>query len=95
MRKNVSLNSDSSKRERVKTVYAEDRGQTLYSMAGLYGRTPEEQEEFDRKRKNRVNATGKERWAMIRAAFSVYGPLLLMIVCGFSIAAILLYLFLI
>ena len=82
------------KKKQNKTVYLEDKGDTIYSMAGLYGRTPEEQEEYDRKVKNRVNATAGERWAMIKAAFAVYGPLLLMVVGGFSIAALLMYLFL-
>lgn len=81
------------KKKKIKTVYLEDKGETIYSMASLYGRTPEEQEEFDRKRKGN-DATPAERFAMIRAAFSVYGPMLLMVVGGFAIAALLLYLFL-
>ena len=78
-----------------RTVYAPDQGETVYSMAALSGRTPEEQEEFDRQRRNRVNATGKERFAMISAAFSVYGPILLCCVGAFTLAAILLYFFLV
>ena len=75
-----------------KTVYiVEDNGQTLYSMAALDGKTPEEQEEFNERRKNFPMVTGKERFAMISAAFTVYGPLLLMIVGAFSLAALLLY----
>lgn len=91
MQKNVKSDS---KKPKKRTVYVGDEGQTLYSMAALYGRTPEEQEEFDRKRKNRTSATGKERLAMIKAAFAVYGPMLLIMVGGFSVAALLLYLFL-
>ena len=60
-------------KKKVKVVYIEDKGETIYSMAALNGRTPEEQEEFDKQRKNRVRPTGKERFAMISAAFSVYG----------------------
>ena len=82
------------KKKQNKTVYLEDKGDTIYSMAGLYGRTPEEQEEYDRKVKNRVNATAGERWAMIKAAFAVYGPLLLMVVLAFGLAAFLMFLFL-
>ena len=82
------------KKKKVKVVYYADRGETIYSMASLEGRTPEEQEEFDRKRKNRVQATAKERLAMMSAAFSVYGPILLIVVLGFGIAALLMYLFL-
>ena len=69
------------KNKKKKTVYiTEDTGETIYSMAGLYGRTPEEQEEYEKKLKNRVEATSSERWAMVKAAFTVYGPLLLMMV---------------
>ena len=83
-----------NKKKKVKTVYYEDKGQTIYSMAALDGMTPEQKEEFERKRKNTPSFTRKERGAMIRAAFQVYGKLLLIVVAGFSIAALLLYLFL-
>ena len=82
------------KKKKVKIVYLEDKGDTIYSMAALEGRTPEEQEEYDKKRRNRISATGKERWAMITAAFTVYGPILLVCVASFSVAALLMYLFL-
>ena len=82
------------KKKKEKTVYTEDKGETIYSMAGLYGRTPEEQDEYNKKLKNRVAATKKERLAMIRAAFSVYGPLLLIVVGAFGLAALLMYLYL-
>ena len=82
------------KTKKPKIVYLEDKGDTIYSMAALEGRTPEEQEEYDRKRKNRISATMRERCAMMRAAFSVYGPLLLICVGSFLVAALLMYLFL-
>ena len=82
------------KKKKVKIVYLEDKGDTIYSMAALEGRTPEEQEEYDKKRRNRISATRKERWAMITAAFTVYGPILLVCVASFSVAALLMYLFL-
>ena len=82
------------KKKKVKVVYPEDKGQTIYSMASLHGRTPEEQEEYEKKLENRINATPRERWAMIKAAFAVYGPLLLMVVLAFGAAALLLYFFL-
>lgn len=82
------------KKKKEKTVYLEDKGETVYSMAALYGRTPEQQEEYDKKRKNRTNATSRERWAMIKAAFEVYGPLLIIVVLAFGISALLMYLFL-
>ena len=82
------------KKKRNKTVYTEDKGQTIYSMAGLYGRTPEEQEEYDRKNKNRIDATARERWAMFKAALTVYGPLLLIVVTAFGLAGLFMYLLL-
>lgn len=81
-------------KKKKKIVYLEDKGQTLYSMAALNGRTPEEQEEFDKKRKSAPIVTGKECIAMIKAAFTVYGPLLLIAVGSFLVAGLLLYLFL-
>ena len=82
------------KKKKPKIVYLEDKGDTIYSMAALSGRTPEEQEEYDKKRKNRISATAKERLAMMRAAFEVYVPVLLICVGSFSVAALLMYLFL-
>ena len=58
------------------------------------GRTPEQQEEYDRRRKNRVAVTFKERWAMIIAAFQVYGPVYLIMIVSFLLAALLMYWFL-
>ena len=83
-----------SKKKKVIYKYKEDSGETIYSMAALNGRTPEEQAEYEKKLENRVDATAKERWAMIRAAFLVYGPLLLMLVLGFGLTALFLYFFL-
>ncbi len=80
-----------SKKNKVKTVYKEDDGRTVYSMAALEGKTPEDLEERDRQRKNAVKVTRKERRAMIAAAFQVYGPILLIIVVGFALAAMIVY----
>lgn len=82
------------KAKKIKTVYLEDKGETVYSMAALSGMTPEELDEFNEKKKKRVDATSKERWAMIAAAFQVYGLLLLMIVLAFCSAALFMYFFL-
>ena len=82
------------KKKKIKTVYLEDKGETVYSMAALNGRTPEEQEEFDRKRRAYVTTTGKEKRAMIAAAFTVYGPILLCTLGAFLLAALLMYFFL-
>ena len=82
------------KKKKVKVVYREDTGETIYSMAALECRTPEEQEEFYRQRKNRVAVTFKERLAMVAAAFQVYGPMFLIMIVSFLLAAVLLYWFL-
>ena len=83
------------KKKKTKVIYVGDTGQTIYSMSALNGKTPEEQEELEKIKKNTPLIYGKERRAMIGAAFIVYGPLLLMMVAAFGIAALLLYLFLI
>ena len=82
------------KKVKKKIVYYEDTGETIYSMAALEGKTPEEKEEEAKRRKNVPLIMGSERLAMIKAAFTVYGPMLLIIVGGFSLAALLMYLFL-
>ena len=84
-----------NKKKKRKVIYVGDTGQTIYSMASLNGRTPEEEEEYEKRRKNAPIILPKERRAMIGAAFAVYGPLLLMVVAAFGISALLLYLFLI
>ena len=63
-------------------------------LSGNSGMTTEELDEFNRKKKNRINATGRERWAMIRAAIEVYGPMLLIVVLAFCVSALLMYFFL-
>ena len=83
------------KKKKPKVIYYEDQGQTIYSMAALEGKTPEEQEEFERKRKNITYFTKGEYFAMFKAAFEVYGPLLLCCVGAFTLAALLMYFFLI
>lgn len=82
------------KKKKTKTVYYEDKGETVYSMAALEGKTPEQKEEEEKRRKNFPTLTGKERRAMIGAAFAVYGPLLLMLVGSFSLVALFLYFYL-
>ena len=87
-------NDKKGKKKKPKVVYYEDKGETIYSMAALNGRTPEEQEEYDKKRKNPSFFTRGERMAAISAAFSVYGPMLLCMVSAFALAALFMYLFL-
>ena len=81
-------------KKKPKIVYYEDKGETIYPMSFLDGMTPEEAEELERKNRNRPFVTGSERWAMIRAAMEVYGPLLLISIVGFGISALVVYLFL-
>ena len=85
---------EKKKKKKIKTVYLEDKGETIYSMAALSGRTPEEQEEFEKRRKAHVDSTWGEKKAMITAAFTVYGPVLLCCLGSFLLAALLLYFFL-
>ena len=82
------------KKNKPKIVYLEDDGRTLYSMAALDGRTPEEQEELAKKKKNGVDVTRAERRAMIAAAFTVYGHFFLCMIGAFTLAALLMYFFL-
>ena len=82
------------KKNKPKVVYKPDEGQTIYSMAALEGKTPEDLDKREEERKKRITVTRKERWAMIRAAFEVYGPILLIIIVGFSLAAVIVYLLL-
>lgn len=76
------------KKTKKKIVYLEDKGETIYSMAALEGKTPEEKEEEAKRRKNAPLITGAERRAMIKAAFTVYGPLLLICIGAFVLAAL-------
>lgn len=87
----IFMKKNTEKKKKPRVVYLEDKGETLYSMAALDGRTPEEQEELDRKRKNLAWVTGGERRAMIAAAFAVYVPILLCVLGAFLVAALLMY----
>lgn len=88
------LTMKKNKQNKPKVVYKPDEGQTIYSMAALEGKTPEDLDKREEERKKRVTVTRKERRAMIAAAFQVYGPILLIIVVGFSLAAVIVYLLL-
>ena len=82
------------RKKKIKIVYYEDKGETIYSMAALEGKTPEQKEEEEKRRKNFPKVTGKETRAMISAAFTVYGPVFLMLIGSFALAALFLYVFL-
>lgn len=80
------------KNKKIKVVYPQDNGETIYSMAGLEGLTPEQAEQRAEERKKRVKLSRKERRAMIGAAYQVYLPVLLIFVVAFGIAAVILFL---
>ena len=83
-----------NKKKKPKIVYYEDKGETIYPMSFLDGLTPEEAEELERKKKNRPLVTGSERWAMLKAAITVYAPPVLCAIVAFALTGLLLYLFL-
>ena len=70
-------------KNRGKKEYFDD-GHTIYNMdvEGLQNRSP---------KKNRISLNNKERFALIKAAFAKYLPILFCIILCFSIAMILIY----
>lgn len=63
-----------------------DDGRTIYDMSGL---NP------DGKKDNEpVGLSRKERWAAIRAAFLVYGRVFILVLAGFAVAGVLVWLWL-
>lgn len=72
------------KEKKPKTRYVDD-GHTVYSMDGLYG---------DDNKKERPQLTGKERFALIRAALAHYLPIVLMVIACFVAAGLLMYIWL-
>ena len=65
-----------------KSKYVDD-GHTIYPMDGL--------SKHSKKSNTDMNITRKERSSMIRAAFRVYLPRLLIILIAFTVAFLLLY----
>jgi hypothetical protein len=82
------------KKKKKKIIYFQDNGETIYSMAALDGKTPEEAEEAAERRKNAPIVMPSERRAMIKAAFTVYGPIILICVGAFAVAGLLAFLWL-
>lgn len=68
-----------------------DDGHTIYNM-NVDGFKWHDK---NRDKKNQVYLNRKEKWAMIRAAFSAYFPKLLIVLLGFGLAILLLYFWLI
>lgn len=65
-----------------------DDGHTVYDMSGLSGTGD------DTRRERNVSLTRKEKRAAVAAAFSVYGPVLLVVLLCFGAAALLIRLWL-
>ena len=85
------------KKKKVKVVYVDD-GRTVYDMSGVTrpGQVvfPEKKKEKDGKKDKKtekVGLTRAERWAVIKAAYAVYLPMLLGVVLCFSVAAVIMY----
>ena len=79
------------KKEEEKQAYVDD-GHTIYDMDGV-GRTgwwSSFRKESEKKKQQPVGLTFKERWAVIRAAFATYLPILMMILLGFGLTMLLL-----
>lgn len=66
-----------------KKKYVDD-GHTIYPMDGL--------SKHPKKNADNPNLTRKERSSMIRAGFRVYLPVLIVLILGFTLAFLLLYL---
>ena len=75
------------KEKKHKQAYIDD-GHTIFSMEHLVG--PENYNKKDKK----VGLTRKERWAAIKAAYYTYLPVLFAIIGCFTVAIILMYLWL-
>ena len=89
MKEKIRKDKDGNK---VKVVYEEDKGETIYSMSALYGMTPEEMDKFAEDKKKAVKFTRKEKRAARRAVYSVYGPMFICMILGFSLVAVILFL---
>ena len=79
-----SKNSKSTKKPKKKKPKFVDDGRTVYSMEGL----------SKHKGKDSLDLSKKEKRALIKAAFAHYLPIFLGVIGCFSIAAIILYLWL-
>lgn len=82
-------NSRSSENEKNKFV---DDGRTLYDMSGL---DDMHSTGVRRQKKESVNVTRSERRALIRAAFARYLPIFFGVLACFTLAALLIYFWLI
>ena len=82
------------KKKKVKIVYKEDDGHTIYDMSGVvdkFGRSGSNAKKQDSKNGG-VYLTKKEKRALIKAGFKYYLPYLGIMLIGFAIAILLVYL---
>lgn len=86
-------------KKKTKIVYVDD-GRTVYDMSGVTrpGQVvfPEKKEKTGKeskknKKNEKVGLSKKERWAVIKAAYAVYLPVLIGVVLCFFVAALLMY----
>lgn len=77
-----------------KVVYKEDDGRTLYDMSGLSSKMDFGTNNEKSKGNSNVYLTKKERKAVIIAGFKHYLPILFMCLACFTIAILLVYLWL-
>ena len=88
-----------TKKKKVKVVYVDD-GRTIYDMSGvtrpgqvIFPEKKEKEKDNKKNKKNeRVGLTRAERWAVIKAAYAVYLPMLFGVVLCFFAAAVIMYL---
>ena len=91
-------NKSKKEKKKAKVVYVDD-GRTIYDMSGVtrpgqvvFPEKKEKNGEDSKKNKEqRVGLSRKERWAVIKAAYAVYLPVLLGVLLCFSVAAILMF----
>lgn len=79
-------NPKKAKKKKKKIVYVDD-GHTVYDMDGVGGAK-------HRKKDDDAALTRKEKRAAIKAAFLTYLPKFVMVLAAFTVAAVLLYLWL-
>ena len=68
-------------KKKKKTVYVDD-GHTVYDMSGVSGK---------KKKEDDLGLSRKERRAVIKAAFATYLPILVGVLACFTLAALLMY----
>lgn len=80
------------KKKKPKVVYVDD-GRTIYDMSGvvrpgqvIFPENEDRTNKKDKKKNNPVAVSKAEKRAMIKAAYAVYLPILLIAILGFTLA---------